>query len=102
MATPVYPLMVNATLPVKIVFGDVSGNPLAITVTPDAPPVWGSSDVNVFTVQAAADGLTAIITPVTGGLQAKLTVGCAIGTKPFRNAAFISVIAVGDISIMPA
>jgi hypothetical protein len=42
-------------------FLDVDGNPTA----PDDVPVWASSDESVATVEAAADGLSAVVTLTT-------------------------------------
>jgi hypothetical protein len=50
-------------VPVSVDFVDRAGNPAKV----DGAPVWASSDEALFTVVAAADGLTSVVT-ATGKL----------------------------------
>lgn len=67
-------LTTGQTLPLSIEFDDATGAAMPPSVT-DSPPVWTSGDPTIATVAAAADGLTALLTPVAvGGVVVTLVV----------------------------
>src|SRR5271154_4010124 len=55
------------TISMSIAFLDQNGNPMLTTPTPDSPPVWTNTTPATETVAAAANGLTAVATPVAVG-----------------------------------
>lgn len=93
----------TATLPLDqlgnlaLTVTDHANNPL--TVAFDAPPVWGSSAPTVGTIAAAADGVTAILTPVAlGGLT--VSVSATIGGKSFSGTLDVIVGAGGPANLV--
>jgi len=64
----------------KLVFVDTNGNPMLVTPTVDAPPVWTNTALDHFT--AAPDGLTCQADAVGPGSD-MITVKLNIGGKQY-------------------
>ena len=65
-------------LNLSIAYLDQDGNPMLVTPTPDAPPVWTNTTPATETLAVAADGNTAVATSVAIGsdsISLALTVG---------------------------
>jgi hypothetical protein len=58
---------IGHTLNFGLSFLDQNGNPMFTTPTPDSAPVWTNTTPATETVVAAANGLTAVGTPVAPG-----------------------------------
>jgi hypothetical protein len=70
-------LRVDQTLPMTLTFADKNGNP----AVPVGVPVWAVSDATLATVVAAADGMSAVLTPVgpLGGVDVTAVVDGVTG-----------------------
>ena len=87
-------LKVNDQLPISIQAADEFGNPT--TANFDAPPVWTSSDDTVASVQASADGLSALVTSPSGKLaSATVQVSGTVGGSPVQGSLQLDMVA-GD------
>ena len=70
------------TLNMKLTVLDQHGNPMAGQVVFDAAPGWTNSNPEVETIAAAADGQSAVGTPVAPGSDV-VTVGASINGQAF-------------------
>ena len=70
----------------------VDANGTAVPSVFDSPPVWTNSNDTKATVAAAADGLTAVVTPVSLG-ETTVTVSASIGGASFSATLVITVVA---------
>ncbi len=69
---------VGQSVPFSLAFFDQNGQPMAVTPTPDAAPVWSQTSSSVETLTAAPDGLTASAAGVAAGtdtVKVELAVG---------------------------
>lgn len=53
----------------QLTFLDQNGNPMLVDPKPDSAPVWSNLNSAVETLVASADGLQAVITPLTAGVD---------------------------------
>jgi hypothetical protein len=82
----------DKTASAAVSYTDAKGN----AATVDGAPVWTSSDESILTVAAAADGLSAVITPVgpLGTAQVKVEADADLG------AGVTSLVTLGDIQVV--
>lgn len=74
-----------------VAYVDAKGNPAVV----EGAPTWVGSDDNIATVVAAADGLSAVITPVNlGQMQVTITADADLG------AGVTPVITIGDVEVV--
>src|SRR5579863_7306322 len=72
---------------------DANGNVLASPIAPDAPPTYQTDTPSVAGVVAAADGLSAVLTPVAVGV-ATITVTGVFSGQSFSSSGVATVTAV--------
>ncbi len=67
----------DKTASASVAYVDAKGNQAVV----DGAPVWASSDPSILAVEAAADGLSATITPVgpLGSAQISITADADVG-----------------------
>ena len=75
-----------------IAYLDAKKNPALV----EGAPVWSSSDESILTVVAAADGLSAVVTPVgpLGTAQVKIEADADLG------AGVTPVVTLGDVEVV--
>lgn len=66
MAAPIT-VNVGHTIGMSLIFKNQNGVAMAITPTPDSPPVWSNTAADVDTLAPSADGLTCVDTAVAAG-----------------------------------
>jgi len=86
-------LSVGHTLALSILVLDQFGNPMLEPVTYDSPPAWTNSTPAVETLAAAADGQTAVATPVAPGSDV-ISLAFTVGGKSFATTL--------DVTVTPA
>jgi hypothetical protein len=84
---------VGQTLSLAISFLDQAGSPMLTTPTPDSPPTWTQSNAAAETLAVAADGLTAVGTPVAAGIDT-ITLTVMVGGVSFSATLEVDVAAV--------
>lgn len=82
----------DKTAAATVAFVDAKGNPAVV----EGAPVWSSSDPAVLSVVAAADGMSAIVTPVgpLGSAQVKVEADADTGEG------VVPVILLGDVEVV--
>lgn len=82
----------DKTVGVSIAYVDAKGNPAQV----EGAPVWSSSDESILTVTAAADGLSAVVTPAgpLGSAQVKVTADADLG------AGVTEIVTLGDVEVI--
>lgn len=89
----------NQKLPISISIQDSRGNPARV----DGIPAWSVSNPDLASVEAAADGMSALITPIgpLGSFQAKIEADADLGSgiTPLIGALDCEIVA-GDASII--
>ena len=85
-------IKVGQTLPLSISFLDQSGQPMATTPTPDAPPTWADTAA-VSSLTQAADGLTASLVGNAAGADT-VRVQLVVSGTPFEATIDVTVEAV--------
>lgn len=76
-----------------IVFADSKLNPISPAPTPDAPPSWSVSDATVASLAVAADGLTAVLTPLVSGGTTTVALSLVLGGTTFSASLDVSITA---------
>lgn len=76
-------LPVDKTALAAIEGKDGKGNP--VTLTFDTPPTWTVSDGALLSITPAADGATAVVTPLVATGKATVSVTAQIGGKTFTG-----------------
>lgn len=81
----------DATANAAVAYVDAKGKPAKV----DGAPVWSSSDEAILTVVAAADGMSAVVTPVDlGTAQVKIVADADLG------AGVTEIITLGDVEVV--
>lgn len=82
----------DKTAAAAVAYVDAKGNPAVV----DGVPVWSSSDESIVTVAAAADGLSAVVTPVgpLGAAQVKVEADADLG------AGITPIITLADVEVV--
>lgn len=75
-------LSVGHLLNMSIAYLDQHGNPMLVTPTPDSPPVWANTTQATETIVAAADGNSAVGTPVAPGTDT-VSLNVSVGGAAF-------------------
>lgn len=92
-------LKVSQNLPCTIDIKDARGNPALV----DGPPVWSVTDAALATVVAAADGMSALVSPIgpMGSFQVQVNADADLGAgvKTIVGTLDIDLVA-GDASIV--
>lgn len=87
-------MALSMTMEQKMTLHVVGQTPAGHTANLDAAPTWTSSNTVVATVQAAADGMSAIVFPVNPNLTATITANAFSGGNPLHSSV--------DVNILPA
>src|SRR6266849_673878 len=80
----------------SLLFLDQQGNPMLVTPTPDAPPVWSDTTAATGTLTAAANGLTASEVALAAGTDT-VNVSLMVGGVVFPGSIDVTVQAVPQI-----
>lgn len=82
----------DKTAGAAVAYVDAKGNPATV----DGAPVWTSSDETILTVAAAADGMSAVVTPVgpLGTAQIKIDADADMG------AGVTDIITLADVEVV--
>lgn len=82
----------DKTASAAIAYVDAKGNPATV----EGAPVWSSSDEAILTVAAAADGFSAVVTPVgpLGSAQIKVVADADMGEG------VTEIITIGDVEVV--
>jgi hypothetical protein len=83
-------LSVGHKLNLSIEYLDQHGNPMLTTPTPDAPAAWSNTTPAVETLAVAADGNSAVATPVAPGTDA-VNLAVTVGGAAFVAALNVTV-----------
>jgi hypothetical protein len=93
-------IMTDVTVGHKIALSigylDTAGNPMVVTPTPDAPPVWTQTTPATETLVAATDGLTATATAVAAGSDT-ISLALAVGGQQFTASLAVTVTAAPQV-----
>ena len=84
---------IGHTVSCTLVYVDQSGNPMLVTPSPDAPPVWTDTTPATGTLTASADGLSASEVAVAAGADT-ITVTLAVAGVSFTASV--------DVTVTPA
>ena len=95
MSSPVS-VSVGHTVSMSLIFLDQSGNPMLVTPTPDAAPVWTDTTPATGTLTAAANGLTATELAIAAGSDT-VSVALAVGGEQFSASVAIDVAAAPQV-----
>lgn len=83
----------DKTAAASVAYVDAKGNPAKV----EGAPVWSSSDDTILSVLAAADGMSAVVTPVgpLGSAQVKIEADADLGAgvSPIITLADVEVVA---------
>jgi hypothetical protein len=92
-------LKATQQVPLTLAIKDKFGNPASI----DGVPVWASSDETILTVAPAADGMSAVATPVGPAGSAQVNVSAdadtGSGSKEITGLLAVDVVA-GDATVV--
>jgi hypothetical protein len=80
----------------ELSFLDQNGNPMLVTPKPDAVPTWANLAPAVETLVASADGLQAVITPLTVGVDT-VSVSLTVGGVMFNATLNVAVAAAPQV-----
>lgn len=82
----------------SIIFKDTNGNPMQVTPTPDAPPLWSGAPApaGAATLAASANGLTAVETAVAAGTDT-VSLSVVVGGRTFTATLPVSITAAAQV-----
>lgn len=77
----------------SITFADSTNNPIVPAPTPDAPPTWTVDDLTVATIVVAADGMSAVMTPIKVSGVSTVTLALVVGGTKWGAVMAVTIVA---------